>query len=181
MSSRSKMSWLWITGGALLLLWLGFHVVSLLGQAGHAARHPVFTHGGRGPGQAHDILFYSPAYGHRSGGAEVWNGIGLLMVKIMLLAGFTAIAAKASGMLKWTGAALAVLALMSMATPFLGLVIAGVIFLAARRIKRLDHRFNQPLPPVIHPEYDMNSAYGSSYERGKMLDEWEQNSRGEEK
>lgn len=179
MKLRRGWSWLWIGLSAIVIIWLGFKAVSVIGHLGYNEMP-------RGFGRGHE-------FGHRGGiyGFRPHEGIGLMgmsafvvgLIKVLLLGIFAAVWAKGSGLLKWAGALLTGLSLMSLMTPFWGLVVMILLFLAQGRMKRLkDNYGDMPAVAVDHPVTGLNMPMASSsYERGRMLDEWEKRNHKEEK
>lgn len=177
MKQKQGLSWLWIGLSAIVIIWLGFKAVSVIGHLGHNEMP-------RGFGRGHEFGHRGGIYGFRP------QGIGLMgmsafvvgFIKILLLGIFAAVWAKGRGMLKWAGALLTGLSLLSLLTPFLGLVVMILLFLAQGRMKRLkDNYGDMPVVAVDHPVTELRMPMASSYERGRMLDEWEKRNYKEEK
>ncbi|KKO54591.1 hypothetical protein [Paenibacillus sp. DMB20] len=170
-------SWLWIGLAALVVLWLGVTAAGIIGQHGHGEAARVF---GRGQGFGHRVQYrFEPRHAF---GIFGMASVFLLMIKITLLALFALIWAKASGLLKWGGAGLAGLVLMSLLTPFWGLLAMILLFLAMNRMKRLSRGDGKyPESAGVYPAHEAGTPSLAAYERGRLLDEWEKSKLKEER
>lgn len=177
----------WILIGFLTLLF-SFAALTSVSFAwtvhGASASHPIF-HGGHDWHGGHGRFGFERGFGRGAPSAappSIGNGwlytaasIPLLM-KIGLLMLGAVLWAKSAGAVKWSGAALSALTLMSLLTPFWGAVIVLLLLYISRRIKKdgadasagtaSDAFAGQALPVP-------------AYSRGQFLDEWERNQRRE--
>lgn len=177
MKQKRGLSWLLIGILAIVILWLGLKAVSVIGHVGHNELPRGFARG-------HE-------FGHRGGvfnarphpvmGLMSMSALVMVFIKIFLLGTFAVVWAKGRGMLKWAGALLTGLSLMSLLTPFWGLVVMILLFLAHGRMNRLKEVYEDtPIVPFHHSVNGLNMPMTSSYERGRMLDEWEKRNHKEE-
>ncbi|WP_422659673.1 hypothetical protein ACK8P5_03865 [Paenibacillus sp. EC2-1] len=177
MKQKRGLSWLLIGLLAIVILWLGIKAVSVIGHVGHNelsrgfARGHEFGHRG-GIFKARPHLFMGPMS---------IPALVMVFIKVFLLGTFAVVWAKGRGLLKWAGALLTGLSFMSLMTPFWGLVVMILLFLAHGRMNRLKENYgDMPVVVVDHSVTGMNMPMTSSYERGRMLDEWEKRNHKEE-
>lgn len=179
MKQKRVLSWFWIGLTVVVLIWLGIKAADLIG-------HLVHVEGPRGFGRGQGFGYGGPhrLVSHHGYGVFGMSAVFAMLMKVSLLALFAVIWAKASGLLKWGGAALTGVVLMSLLTPFWGLAVMIVLFLTKGRMNRLKHDYGNlsGTPTGTYPVYDVSGFYTpSAYERGRMLDEWEKSNHKEEK
>ncbi|MFC7680595.1 hypothetical protein [Paenibacillus sp. GCM10028914] len=177
MKQKRGMSWLWIGISAIVFIWLGLKTIGYIAHLGHVDMP-------RGFGRGHQFGQGGWGYhfkSHHGLGLMGMSAIAMVLIKVVLLGVFAVVWAKATGLLKWGGAVLTGLSLMSLLTPFWGLVVMLLLFLAQGRMKRINDNYgNQPFIGE-YPVSRMNVPVTSSYERGRLLDEWEKRNYKEEK
>ncbi|MEF2965705.1 hypothetical protein V3851_07680 [Paenibacillus sp. M1] len=117
--------------------------------AGHGhPGYPVFM-----KAEEHTVTETNPAW------------IGLLQIGLLICG--AALFIKATGLLKWAGAAFAALCTMSLLTPLWGLVVLTVVFLLYLRFKN-NRKYTWPQASGA-----LSSSFETSGSRGRFLDEWE--------
>ncbi|WP_178021619.1 hypothetical protein [uncultured Paenibacillus sp.] len=100
-----------------------------------------------------------------------------ILLQLAALIGGAALFAKASGILKWAGAAFAVFSAMSLLPPLWGLILVALAYFLYR--KWTSHHQK----PYAIPQQSIVSPYPieAGLNRGRFLDEWERNQYKEEK
>ncbi|MGE7225586.1 hypothetical protein ACQKLN_30220 [Paenibacillus glucanolyticus] len=102
--------------------------------------------------------------GHAEAGTSpVWS----ILLQIAVLVGGAVLFVKGTGVLKWIGAVFAALCIMSLLTPFWGIVVLIATFLLYRRIEN-NRKYTSPEAMTALP-----SPIETSVSRGRFLDEWE--------
>lgn len=133
----------------------------------------------------HESIAHQQAWGHgfgrrgwqpptQAGQAAGIFPIVMIVLRSVLLFFGAVVFFKAKGLLKWAGALIAAVSLMSLLTPFWGLAVVALVIWLTRRINR-NKAFEASVQEAIP------STYTTSASRGQFLDEWERSQYKEER
>ncbi|MFC3798643.1 hypothetical protein [Cohnella sp. GCM10012308] len=133
----------------------------------------------------HEAVAYQQAWGHGFGrrgwqsSSPVEQAVGifpivLTVLRIVMLFFGAVVFFKAKGLLGWAGALIAAVSLMSLLTPFWGLVVVALVIW-------LTHRINKNEAFEASVQEAVSSSYTTSVSRGQFLDEWERSQYKEER
>ncbi|MFD2334174.1 hypothetical protein ACFSR7_33405 [Cohnella sp. GCM10020058] len=133
----------------------------------------------------HEAVAHQQAWGHGFGrrgwqpSSPVEQAVGifpivLTVLRVVMLTVGAVVFFKAKGLLRWAGALIAAVSLMSLLTPFWGLVVVALVIWLTRRINK-NKAFEASVQEAVP------STYTTSVSRGQFLDEWERSQYKEER
>ncbi|MDI4644545.1 hypothetical protein [Cohnella hashimotonis] len=133
----------------------------------------------------HEAVAHPQAWGHgfgrrgwqppsTDGQAVAVLPIVTVVLRVIVLFCGAVVLFKAKGLLRWAGALIAAVSLMSLLTPFWGLAVVALVIWLTFRIKR-NEAFEASAQEAVP------SPYTTSMNRGQFLDEWERSQYKEER